>query len=424
MTSNPIEDVACPFCGLVCDDLVVATDENGTLSRCDNACAHGRAQFEKACQSDGAHEPTLAQAVVSQKEAVDQAAQLLVAAQSPMIAGLATDVAGMRAAVRLAELAGAGLDHMNGRAIVRNQRVLQRSGWFTTTLTEIRNRADLVILIDDEILNDYPRLMQRVLRPESALLQQRMDSRCIVALNEQRGAIDKKAPVAGVDETINSESTLDLLFELRQCLTQPQSAPVGAASKLCQRILNSDYTVFIWSAGKLATEQADLVIDTVGDIVRTINVDRRAASLPIAGSRGDLTANQVCTWQTGLPLRMQFVDGKPQADLVQLDTADRVAAGDVDCLVWIDSLSPTPVPSGSASTIVIGAPAFADGQADIFIPIDTPGVGTPGLMVRTDNVVTVPLKSVRAARYPAVAEVLDELYQSVQSIHSQQVSTS
>lgn len=418
---NVVHDVACPFCGLLCDDLVVATDEKGEISRCENACEYGRQQFNEACRSGALCEPALTQKRHSQADAIERAAQLLTTARAPMIAGLATDVAGMRAAVRLAELTGAGLDHMNGRAIVRNQRVLQRTGWFTTTLTEIRNRADLVILIDDQILDDYPRLLQRVLKPQSALLAERADSREIIAINEGDSA---KVAAAGVDESFNTASTLDLLFELRSCLQQPQGQCGGAAKALCQRIQDSAYTVFIWSAGRLASEQADLIIDTVGDIVRTINVDRRAASLPIAGSRGDLTANQVCTWQTGLPLRLQFVDGKAHADLVELDVQQRVAAGDTDCLIWIDSMTSTAVPDGAASTIVIGTPAHAQTQADVFIPVDTPGVGVAGLMVRTDNVVTVPLSPVRAPRYPSVAEVLNQLYEAVLSRHSQQVATS
>jgi len=170
------------------------------------------------------------------------------------------------------------------------------------------------------------------------------------------------------------------------------------------------------------SSDADLIIDTIGDIVRTINIERRAASLPVAGSNGDLTANQVCSWQTGLPLRMRFVNGEPQSDLVALDTADRVAAGDIDCLVWIDALTATPVPRGAESTVTLAAPHQSDQQSDVFIPVETPGVGAAGLMVRTDNVVTVPLKSVRTPRYPQAADVINQLYEAVRIKLQQQVS--
>lgn len=419
-----IEDVACPFCGLVCDDLIVTTLPNGELGQCENACARGEQFFRNACRPRSNCTALIAGQAATQQQATDHAARLLCAAQAPLIAGLATDVAGMRAAVRLAQQTNAGLDHMNGRGVLKNQRVMQRTGWFTTTLSEIRNRADLVVIIDDRILDDYPRLIDRVLRPADALLPTRTAKRQIIAINDAQSRDDETDASRTIKKAIDTEistgsqSVVDLLFALRQALTTGRETESGSNTNLqnlTNAITDSEYTVFIWSAGRLDAADADIVIDTIGDIVRHINVNGRAAGLPIAGSQGDLTANQVCTWQTGFPLRMRFVDGQPQADPIGLDSQTRIADASVDCLLWIESLAPTPAPTGVATNIIIGSDIehHAAVDADVFLPVDTPGVGSSGLMVRTDHVVTVPLKAIRSQRAPSVAKVLDSIRSAI-----------
>jgi len=392
--TNRTEDVACPFCGLVCDDLVVSTGSDGELEGCENACERGREQFRDACRVGETRKPMISGKVVSQQEAVTRAAQLLSTAQAPVIAGLATDVAGARAAVRLAQSAGAGLDHLNGNGILRNQRVLQRTGWVTTTLSEIKNRADLIVLMDDRIPADYPRLQERVLRPPDSLLPARAQKRKVLAIS-RAGDVSTTADFTARDQVIRtgSQSLIDFLFGLRHALTHPDDDVTEAGIQSLRDAINaSDYTVFVWSAGRLDEPDADMIIDTICDLIRLLNVEGRAAGLPIAGSQGDLSVNQVCTWQTGFPLRVRFVDGQPQADLIGLGSHTVPDQHAHDCLLWIDSLSR---------------------EADVYLPVETPGVGTTGLMVRTDNVVTIPLKAVRQQRAPAVAVVLDAIHDAL-----------
>jgi len=417
--TNRTEDVACPFCGLVCDDLVVSTGSNGELEGCENACERGRERFRDACRVGEAAKPMIKGKVVSQEDAVTRAAQLLSTSQAPMIAGLATDVTGARAALRLAQSAGAGLDHLNGNGILRNQRVLQRTGWFTTTLSEIKNRADLIVLVDDRILVDYPRLQERVLRPDDSLLPARVQERKVLAISDKSDQ-SATADFTALDQVIRTgpQSLVEFLFGLRQALTHPDGGGSEAGlQSLLDAINASHYTVFVWSAGRLDEADADMVIDTIGDIIRLLNVEGRAAGLPIAGSQGDLSVNQVCTWQTGFPLRMRFVEGEPQADLIGLDSQTLPHQQALDCLLWIDSLAPAPAPDGATSRIVLSSSMqqHAAAETDVYLPVETPGVGTAGLMVRTDNVVTIPLKAVRQQRSPAVARVLDAIHEALQT---------
>ena len=79
--------------------------------------------------------------------ALAAAAALLKASRQPLIAGLGSDVAGTRALYPLACATGAVWDSAGGDALVQGLRALQDRGQFTTTLAEVRTRADLIVFI-------------------------------------------------------------------------------------------------------------------------------------------------------------------------------------------------------------------------------------------------------------------------------------
>jgi formylmethanofuran dehydrogenase subunit B len=76
--------------------------------------------------------------------------------------------------------------------------------------------------------------------------------------------------------------------------------------------------------------------------------------------------------------------------------------------VWIASISPElSPPKTDLPTIVLGTPGLKLAkEADVFIPVGTPGVDHAGRLVRVDNVVSLPLKNLGRADLPIAADVL------------------
>ena len=162
-------DITCPFCGLACDDLRLEGD--GAQPTLVNACPTARARFTAALDTvdaDRSRTPLIRGQQATLAEAVDEALSLLQGARLPLIAALATDVNGMRAALDLADRCGATLDHAGGDALFRNLLVVQDGGWMTCTLTEVRHRADLVVLLGTECHTRFPRLFERILAQQAS----------------------------------------------------------------------------------------------------------------------------------------------------------------------------------------------------------------------------------------------------------------
>src|SRR5690606_125451 len=94
------------------------------------------------------------------------------------------------------------------------------------------------------------------------------------------------------------------------------------------------------------------------------------------GEDGTTTFTQVCTWQTGYPLRVSFSQGHPIYDPWRFSTAQLLAAGSADALLWIAAFSADAAsPVGSAPTTVLGRPGMSFTQPPaVYIPVGTPGL--------------------------------------------------
>ena len=158
-------DVVCPFCSLGCDDLRIAI-AGAELSLVGPDCPVAAAGFARAA---AAERPTIAGQPATLEAAAARAAELLRASSLPLFGGLGTDVAGMREVLALAERTGGIVDHAGSRGLLANVRAMQDGGTVTATLAEVRNRADLVLLVGTDTRAIAPRLIERCLDPEDTL---------------------------------------------------------------------------------------------------------------------------------------------------------------------------------------------------------------------------------------------------------------
>src|SRR5262249_39853185 len=96
---------------------------------------------------------------VELQAACAEAARLLEQSRLPVIAGLGTAVAGVRAAVALARRAGAVIDHMHSDALLRDIEVMRDAGMMATTPSEARLRADVLLLVGRLPADTWPQLL-------------------------------------------------------------------------------------------------------------------------------------------------------------------------------------------------------------------------------------------------------------------------
>lgn len=416
-----ITEVPSPFCGIGTDDLTIRVD-GVTLQVAANGCAVNTPAFEQPLTDST---PRIAGQAASLEAAVTKAAQLLRDTRQPVIGGCATDVNGMRALLALADKTGAVVDNINFNAARRNLLAMQDSGWMNTTLAEVKNRCDLLLIIGTDPEVFAPRFFEHFMWNEQAMFLESTDQRDVIYLGKTPAG---KAPVSpsGKTPTVLACDDADLpdVVAVLSALIRNQplqietvgNIAVSALQKIADRLRQARYGVVLWSAGKLTFEHAELTVQAICNIVKDINMQgTRCSGLPLGGKEGDYTANQVCGWTTGYPARVNFAKGYPEYDPFLFDSQAMIANGEADALVWVQAYNSMATPPRTdLPTIVVGRSGMQlEHEPDVFIPVGTPGIDHAGHVYRMDSVVALRLKKLRDSGLPSTAEVLNAIEQAL-----------
>lgn len=396
----------CPFCPLACDHLGVRVGA-ATLelegADCPRA-TRGLAQFPAVAVACG---PEVDGVPVGLDAAAAAAAGLLAAAQQPLFGGLGTDVAGARALYPLACATGAIADPAGGAALMQGLRALQDRGQFTTTLAEVRTRAELIVFV-----GGVPDDVAPLIRERCGIGDPQLPQRRVVVLG---GAGESALPLQG--DLFDTLGLLCALLAGRQVAASPE------LQALAQQLRAAPYSVLIGTPPALPAQGA-LLIEAVHRIVGELNRSTRAAALWIGGGNGAATVNQVFTWLSGLPLRSRAGPRGLEHEPLAFDAARLVAEGSADALLWVASFDAGSLPPDSPlPLILLGHPALAaagrrPGRRSVFIPVSTPGIGSDGHLFRTDGTVLMHLSAARRDTLPSVAAAAGAILQALQALRT------
>ena len=414
--SKTFKDVTCPFCSLLCDDIVL-NNQSGGLTIRQNGCPKAVRGFQR---QDPHIQPTIHGKESTLDEAIAHAAEILGKARQPIITGLGTDVSGSRAAMSLAEITGAIVDHSHGDAAVKNIMVLQTSGWMLTTLSELKNRADMIIFIGTDGHSNYPRFYDRFVWQQDSLSGLKKNAREIVYIGNKLKTLkgispDGKKPtvVKCTDESLGETvSVIRALLNGNDITSKSISnRKLSDLKKLSGRIKHASYPVFVWAAGELIPAHSELTIHSICELVKELNKSSRAAGLSLAGSNGGVSFLNVCTWQSGYPLRVNYTAGYPHYDPYNYATTEVLGKTEADAMLWVSSFEADFIPpQTSIPTVVLSRPSIKNAlDAEVYIPVGTPGLDHTGNLFRTDNAVNLPLKQVRQTGYQSVSDILSRI---------------
>lgn len=413
-------DVASPFCGIASDDLVVEVNGN-TVTVKENGDPVTRHGFETPLTDLS---PRIKGKEVSLDEVVSHIAGLLKNSKQPLIGGMGTDLNGARAAMALADISRATIDSQFSDAAFRNILVLQDSGYMTTTLTEVRNRVDVLLVVGTDIEAAFPRFFERVIWPKESMFDQDVESREIIYLGKKPSGDASTSPGGRKAEVIEcDDADLPEVISVLRALSNErtiQAETVGgiAVSKLneiAEKLHTADYSVIAWSGSQLNHDHAEVTIQNICEMIKEINDSVRCNGLPLGGKEGDTTVNAVSSWQSGYPMRTSFSRNMPDYDPYINRGQRMLDEGEVDVLLWVSSFNTegTP-PKTDATTIVLGRSGMTfDREPEVFIPVGVPGIDHVGRTFRCDSAVSLPLKKLRDSGLPSTYDVLTAVEQAL-----------
>jgi formylmethanofuran dehydrogenase subunit B len=406
---NAVPSIACPFCGLVCDDLLL---EAGRVDS--RGCAKGAAGFAR---SSGTREHRVAGHPATFEAAVAAAATLLGGAQQPLITGLGADIAGLRALLALADRIGAIVDRWQSAAQLSNLAVVQRAGALAATFGEIANRADVVLLLGRDPAREHPRLFERLLRNRTALYR---SGAPWVSYLGPAALAPRDIPLAA-QAPVEASSLIDALGALaamvrgkRVASTAAAALPLAALGEIAQRLKAARYGAILWEAAAFSPGEAQIAIGLVLHILRVLNLTTRCVGLPLGGGDNAQGASQAMLWQAGWPGRISFAAGTPEHDPWRFDAERLLAAREVDALLWVAALSPTPPPATTMPTVALVAPDVTlAAPPAVEIRIGVSALDHAGAVVRADTVIALPLAAARPSALPSVAAAAAAIHERI-----------
>lgn len=326
----------------------------------------------------GEHAATLA-------EATREAAALLQRSRFPVIAGLATDIAGAEVAVALAETVRGAIDHVHAAAVLSNFGVMREAGWMIVTPREARARADVVLLVGAGLGSFL----------EAAGLEQPL------TIGVERG----RHVIRLGGEAGNAADLPVMLASLRALVAGKSIAGATQSLEAMAKTLNeAGYGVAVWNAVMLDP----LAIEMVCGLVDDLNARTRFAGLPVAAACNGAGVMQAIGWHTGLPMRTGFGRGRPEHDLWRFDANRLVESGEADAAVWVGGLdADVPLWIGKVPTVALAAPDTRFAAAPtIRINVGRPAIDHDAVLFDASLGVLAASPARAASKLPRAADVL------------------
>ncbi len=418
-----VTDVVCGFCGLGCDDLEVAV--SGRAIRPIKACAEAARLLARRDQPPpaprvGGQETTLAEAAAA-------AGRALRGSRAAAFSGLGADLDGLRRVFDIAMNCGASFDHEASGGLFANLERLGRRGWIATTVAEVRNRCDLLVVFGPDPTLSFGHVFERLLPSaagdaDAAPLFVAGRRRRVVIIG---GALSEAArrALAGqevveipvpTDQVALAAQALTALLAGRAVADLPELDGIAPAlTALVEPLKAAAYSVFVWNAGVLSTRDAATVAEAAAGAVDVLSVTTRAAVFPLGGRDNITGAHQAALWRFGYPLRTSVGGGTARHAPDRYATA--TALKDADLLLHVNAFRPgAPADFERGPVIALAHPdTVFTREPDVFIPVGTPGVDHFGHVFRMDSVVCLPLAPLRNAELPSVAEAAEAILDSL-----------
>jgi formylmethanofuran dehydrogenase subunit B len=395
-----IQDVVCPFCGCLCDDLEVFV-QNDRIVTVEKACILSLSKFLNY-ERERIYSPTIRRDGCAKNvhldEAIERAAQLLADSKYPVTYGWSTTSnEAIEIGVELTELVGGVIDNTtticHGPAILAEEDV----GISTCTLGNIRHRADLVIYWGANPLQSHPRHIARYTVGSKGRFRPSREDRTMVVVDVRK---TYTARVADYFIQIEPNKDFELLKALRSTIRGDELAQEivagvsrGAVEELADLMVSCEFGILFFGVGLTMSSGKPRNIEEAISLVDDLNALTKFNIMPMRGHFNVAGANMVLSWQTGYPYAVDFSGGYPRYNPGDTSIIDILSRRDSDLVLVIgsDPLATFPAPIArklSEIPMIVIDPrrTFTSEKADVVIPSAPVGIEAAGTAHRMDGV--------------------------------------
>ena len=430
-----VTDVICPFCGTLCDDLVVKLSDDGKqILEVENACAIGAEKFLHAQNPDRITRPRMKQEngewkEVSYEEAAKYTAKILCDAKKPLMYGWSsTSCEAQSTGHMIAEKVGGIVDNTatvcHGPSLIAVHDV----GIPSCTLGEVKNRADRIVFWGCNPAHAHPRHMSRYsIFPRGFFTVKGQKSRKIIVVDPRP---TDTASLADIHVQVEQGRDYELLDALRVAFKGEElpdmiaGVPKEKVYELAELLKGGRFVTIFFGMGVTHSLGKNHNIDIAIAVTADLNKYTKASIIPMRGHYNVTGSGQVLGWQFGFPFCVDLSRGFARYNPGETSSNDLLQRGEVDACFVLGSDPGSHFPFKSVRKIYDLPSVCIDPHmtptaavSKCHVPVALVGVEVAGSCYRMDN---VPIESRKVVDAPegmlTDAEFLEMVLEEVNKI--------
>ena len=420
----------CSGCSLLCDDIIVKSD-GLFIDEVIGACLKGKERFDQVSAQNRITSPMIRKnnelINASWEEALAKTVEIIKNSSTPLLYGFSNVTCeAQRAGMDLAREINGFID---SNASICQGKILNKAksqGINLTTITEIINKVDLIILWGANPAETIPRLLNKVLFSRGKFRMTGREIKTLVIIDPVKTASFRVMGVRDLALIIEPDKDIELIQMLKEECCSADSIPSeGVAGvdkndlkRLLLHLTGAENGVIILGQGVIQPHADYDLIEELLDLLQLINtrqVKGRISLLLLGGHFNMAGFDHVALSSYGVSGKLQFESKK----LVKSEDTiiSKINKENFDCSIIVGTDPISHLPHSLSSKLAKKPLILIDNHnsatsrvADVVLPTAITGIESSGLAYRIDQV-PVELKKILNPpnNIPSDEELLNQL---------------
>jgi formylmethanofuran dehydrogenase subunit B len=399
--------ITCTGCSLLCDDIIIKENDDGKIEQVIGACLRGKERFKSIKSQNRIVKPLIREGddlkEAEWDDALKKTLQLIKDSSNPILYGFSTTSCEAQAeGIRLARAIDGFIDSNSTICQGITLDKSKETGVTMTTLTEIINKGDIILLWGFNPIESIPRLLNKILFSRGKFRMTGREIKTLIVIDPVETASYKIMGPRDIPLLIKPASDLELIQALKKICKKEMEVPKeGIAGidkmdldRLVANLVDSENISILIGQGMLQpSDDGDPLKELLEliEILNTVN-EKGRVSVIMGGGHFNMTGfDQTALSLTGKNHSLQFKDN------ALIDTEDNIITKienddfDLSIIVGTDPISHLPL--GVSKKLAAKPMILIDNKknssffiADIVLPTAITGVETDGTAFRIDEV--------------------------------------
>jgi len=418
--------IPCSGCSLLCDDIIIRSD-GIFIDEVVGACLKGKERFNQVTAKNRILSPMIRKngklVKSSWDDAINKAVEIIRQSPNPLLYGFSTSSCEAQfKGIKLAKLINGFIDSNSTICQGKVLNISKKTGITLTTITEVINKADLLILWGANAAESIPRLLNKVLFSRGKFRMTGREIKTLIVLDPMKTASFGVMGVRDIALNIEPEKDIELIQALKEeCCTEksiPESGVAGIDANDLKRLLlhltGTEYGVIFIGQGLLKSQSGSNVIQALLELVQMINEKQqkgRISVILVGGHYNMIGFEHVALSSYGKNSSLQFVNNQlaETTDTIILKVENEDF--DSSLIVGTDPISHLPIQLSkklaAKPLILIDNKKSATSQiADVILPSAITGIECAGLAYRLDH---IPIELQKIINSPSSVKTDEEI---------------